>query len=52
MASNVLIISRGSAFMTDALAKNLQKAEINAKVTEPNIRAIGREREDTDIYLI
>ena len=52
MASSVLIISHGSAFMADALAKNLQKAEINAVVTEPNIRAIGKERETTDIYVI
>lgn len=52
MASNVLIISRGSAFMTNAIVNNLQKSGIPSHVIEPDIKKIQREREETDIYMI
>ena len=52
MASKILIINRGAAFMTDALAKNLQKSGFTAVVTEPEIELIGKERGDTDIYVL
>ena len=52
MASKILIINKGAAFMTDALAKNLQKSGFTANVTEPDIKLIGNERGDTDIYVL
>ena len=38
--------------MTDALAKNLQKSGFTANVIEPEIDIIGKERSDTDIYVL
>ena len=52
MSSKILIISKGAAFMTDALAKNLQKSGFETNVVEPELETIGRERGNTDIYLI
>ncbi|MBQ9482676.1 MAG: response regulator [Ruminiclostridium sp.] len=52
MASKILIINKGAAFMTDALAKNLQKSGFTANVIEPEIEIIGKERSDTDIYVL
>ncbi len=51
MTSNILIISHGSAFMTNALVSSLQKAGFVTTVTEPDIKVIGQKRKETDIYL-
>ncbi len=52
MASSILIISHGSAFMTNALVNNLQKAGFITTVSEPDIKLIGQKRQETDIYLL
>ena len=52
MSSKILIISSGSAFMTNALVNNLNKSGFEATVTEPNIKKIGQFREDTDMYIL
>ena len=52
MASNILIISHGAAFMTNALVNNLRKNGFSADVVEPDIKMIGQKRKDTDIYLM
>lgn len=52
MATKILIISQGAAFMTDALANNLKKAGFVTTIVEPEIKRIEKEREGTDIYLI
>ena len=51
MASNILIISRGAAFMTNALVNSLRKAGFPTNVSEPDIKQIERFRKETDIYL-
>ncbi len=52
MASNILIISHGAAFMTNALVNSLHKAGFVAGVSEPDIKVIGQKRKETDIYLL
>lgn len=52
MASNILVISKGAVFMTDALVSNLEAWGFGTKVVEPSIAAIEKEREKTDLYLI
>ncbi len=52
MASKILIISKGAAFMTDALTKNLQKSGFDTCVCDPEIEQIGKHRGKTDLYLI
>ena len=52
MASNILIISHGAAFMTNALVNSLKKAGFSTDVSEPDIKQIGRLRVSTDIYLL
>ena len=52
MASKITVISRGTVFMAEALAKNLVKAGFAADVIEPDVNAIGNCRKETDIYLI
>lgn len=52
MTSRILIISQGSAFMTDALAKSLQKSGFATETAAPDIREIEAKRKETDIYLI
>ena len=51
MEINILIISQGSSFMTNALVSSLRKAEFNCTVVEPDIKKIGAARQDTDIYI-
>lgn len=51
MESNILIISQGSSFMTNALVNNLKKAGFDPDVTGPDIKGIGQKRQDTDIYI-
>ncbi len=52
MATKILLISRGAAFMTDALANNLRKSGFETSVVDADIKKIAKERESTDIYLI
>lgn len=52
MATKIIIISKGAAFMTDALANNLKKAGFISAVIEPDIKKISAERGDTDLFLI
>lgn len=52
MGTKVLIISRGAAFMTNALANNLKKAGLFTIIVDANVKQIAKEREDTDIYII
>ncbi|MBQ9384899.1 MAG: response regulator [Ruminiclostridium sp.] len=52
MSSRILVISKGAAFMTDALAKNLQKSGFEANIVEPDIALIEKQRKTTDIYII
>ena len=52
MANKVTIISKGGAFITDALAKNLRQAEFVTSVIAPDIRQLDEQRADSDIYLI
>lgn len=52
MPSNIMIISHGSAFMTNALVNSLKKTGFVTFVVEPDIKQIGQRRKDTDIYLL
>ncbi|MCR5676165.1 MAG: response regulator [Lachnospiraceae bacterium] len=52
MATKITIISKGSAFITDALTKNLQQAGFETVVIAPEINALNENRKDSDIYLI
>ena len=52
MANKVTIISKGGAFITDALAKNLRQAEFVTSVIAPDIKQLDELRADSDIYLI
>lgn len=52
MASNILIISQGSSFMTNALVNSLNKSDFNCTVVEPDIKAIGDNCQETDIFIL
>ena len=52
MAGKILIISKGAAFMTDAIAKNFQKAEFETTVIEPVISDIELHAPATDIFVL
>lgn len=52
MLSRITIISKGSAFLTNALVKNLQEADFGATVIEPKIDTLNDHRKDSDIYLV
>jgi len=51
MASNILIISSGAAFMIDALKTSLIKTGMDAEECEPVIESIEERREAADIIL-
>ncbi len=50
--SNITIISQGSAFMTDALEKALEKEGFGIALTPPEVKQIDALRDKTDIYLL
>ncbi len=52
MITKILIISRGSGFMTDALNSNLIKAGFKTCLADPVVKNIEKEREDADIILL
>ncbi|MCR5791154.1 MAG: response regulator [Lachnospiraceae bacterium] len=52
MPSKITVISKGTAFMTNALAKNLEEDGFAVSVIEPGIETINLHRRDTDIFLI
>ena len=52
MASNILIISQGSSFMTNALVNSLNKSDFNCTVVAPDIKAIGDNCQETDIFIL
>ncbi|MCR4925965.1 MAG: hypothetical protein K5917_06725, partial [Clostridiales bacterium] len=52
MLGNIMIISFGSAFMTNALLKNLEKAGFSTTLVEPDVKKIAENRIDTDIYIL
>ena len=51
MASNILIISSGAAFMTDALKTSLVKTGMNVAESEPVVNSIEKQREAAEIIL-
>jgi CheY-like chemotaxis protein len=51
MASNILIISSGAAFMIDALKTSLIKTGMNVAESEPVVDSIENRREAADIIL-
>lgn len=51
MDNNVLIISQGSTFMVDAIAKNLKEAGFNAIITTPDIKDFSSHEDDAEVYL-
>ena len=52
MANRITIIAKGTAFMTDAISKNFQKAGFDTLVIEPDISAIETHAAYTDIYVL
>lgn len=52
MANRITIIAKGTAFMTDAISKNFQKAGFDTLVIEPDISAIETHAANTDIYVL
>ncbi|MBQ9483754.1 MAG: response regulator [Ruminiclostridium sp.] len=51
MASSILIISSGAAFMTDALKTSLVKTGMNVTGAEPYVDSVEKQRETADIIL-
>lgn len=52
MTTKVLIISRGSGFMMDALDSNLRKSGFETVHAEPVVASIESVKEDTDIVIL
>ena len=52
ITSKILIISRGTGFMVDALDNNLKKAGFTTDFAEPAVKSIEDGREDCDIVLL
>lgn len=52
ITSKILIISRGTGFMVDALDNNLKKAGFTTDFAEPAVNSIEDGREDCDIVLL
>ena len=52
MSSKILIVSRGVAFMIDALINNLVRSGIEVTMAEPTIASIGKEKEGIDIIIL
>lgn len=52
MAGKILLISRGSGFMVDALKTNLQKAGFDIVHNEPDVQSIEADKEDADMILL
>lgn len=48
----ILVISRGSGFMVDALDNNLRKAKFMTDFAEPVVKSIDAGRQDCDIILL
>ena len=51
MASNILIISSGAAFIIDALRTSLIKTGLSVTESEPDVDCIEKQRKNTDIIL-
>ena len=51
MAGKTLIVSKGAAFMTDAIAKNLNKAGFGTEIVEPEIKKIEPFTDRSNIFL-
>ncbi len=52
MACKILLVSRGSGFMTDALKSNLKKSGFDIVNSEPDIRLLETAKEDADLILV
>ncbi len=52
MTSKILLISRGSGFMVDALKSNLRKTGFTIVQAEPDVQSIEAGKEDVDLILI
>ncbi len=52
MPCRITIISKGIAFITEALSKNLQSAGYEVNVIEPTIQDVNEYRDRTDIFLV
>ena len=50
--TKILIISRGSGFMMDALDSNLKKSGFETVHAEPVVKSIEKVKEDTDIVIL
>ena len=52
MACKILLISRGSGFMTDALKSNPTKSGFEIAVSEPDIKSIDAAKSEVDLILV
>ena len=52
MACKILMISRGSGFMMDALRNNLEKTGFYVVQAQPDVAEIEAGKEDIDLILV
>jgi CheY-like chemotaxis protein len=52
MTDKILVISRGSGFMVDALDNNFKKVGLSTEFAEPMVKSIEDGRQDCDIVLL
>lgn len=52
MMTKILIISRGSGFMMDALDSNLKQSGFQTVRSEPDVKSITKVKEDADIVVL
>lgn len=52
MTDKILVISRGSGFMVDALDNNFKKVGLSTEFAEPMVKSIEAGRQDCDIVLL
>ena len=52
MTDKILVISRGSSFMVDALDNNFKKVGLSTEFAEPMVKSIEAGRQDCDIVLL
>ncbi len=52
MASRILLVSRGSGFMVDALKANLKKTGFHIILADPDVESIEEGKDDIDMILL
>ena len=52
MAGKILVISRGTALLPDALLSSFKGSDITAVQVEPTIKAIEPEKDNTNIFVL